>query len=267
MLLVEINFGQAALPKPELEDVAESYISSLFHYGQLCGEYFITWIKHELICHALMAGAGADKTRFHSDWSKRDLKKVIQVFGRPPTWNIRDDEAPTRNISWRAPTLYLFTHAFDWDSPLCRGDNGKPVPTFCLPLTLEQKEDLYRWQQTYILHDQMWLDCGTLEIPAYKELAEADSSLSRDGRKICGEIEKAAGRPTYYFLMRHYAAAGGEDDRPCPSCGRAWRRPQAERAPLHYWRFRCEPCRLVSQIGVDINKRMAKVGTWRRSGG
>ena len=51
MILVELNFGRGvSLEKAEMEDIAESYLASLFHYGQLCGEYFLTWIKGQLIC-------------------------------------------------------------------------------------------------------------------------------------------------------------------------------------------------------------------------
>ena len=102
MILIELNFGRGrSLEKEELEDIAESYIASLLHFGQLCGEYFMTWIKGQLTCHSLMAGLGADKMRFHSSWSKAELKKVIKVFGRAPIWKIRDDECPKRGTSGR----------------------------------------------------------------------------------------------------------------------------------------------------------------------
>ncbi|HMJ64710.1 MAG TPA: DUF2310 family Zn-ribbon-containing protein [Candidatus Binatia bacterium] len=266
MILVELNFGRGRfLEKGELEDIAESYIASLFQYGQLCGEYFLTWIKGQLICHALIAGLGADKTRYQSDWNKADLKKVIKAFGRTPIWKIRDDEVPQRNTSWKAPTLYLFTHAFDWKPPLCRGDTGQPIPTFLLPLDPQRKNDLIGWQDEYALHDRLWLNSGSLEIAAYKELIEPNSQLSSEGREICGEIEKATGVPTYYFLIRYYAPAQGTDDRPCPGCGEPWHIPQPQDAPFHNWPFRCEQCRLVSTLGVEINKRLAKLGQWNPS--
>src|SRR5690348_12630539 len=114
MILVEIEFGRGDSSKQsELEEVAENYIASLFHTGQLCGEYFLTWIKHDLVCHALMAGVGANALRFHSQGAKSYLEKVANAFGQVPVWKIRDDELPRRNASWRARTLHLFTHAFD----------------------------------------------------------------------------------------------------------------------------------------------------------
>jgi predicted nucleic acid-binding Zn ribbon protein len=264
MILTELNFGCGrSLEKGELEDIAETYIASLFHAGQLCGEYFLTWIKGHLICHVLMAGLCADKTRYHSDWGKSNLKKVIKAFGRTPVWTIRDDELPRRNIAWKAPTLHLLTHAFAWQPPLCRGDTGQSIPIFLLPLSFQGKDDLIRWQSEYQLHDRLWLNSGALEIAAYKELVDPNSGLSAEGRELCAEIEKATGVPTYYFLMRFYAPSQGADDRPCPGCGKPWHIPQPQGAPYQQWPFRCEPCRLVSTAGVDINKRLAKIGQWR----
>lgn len=263
IILVEINFGRCAdIARPELEDVAESYVASLFHHGHLCREYFLTWIKGELICHTLMAGLGAHKMRFHSPWSKTCLKQVIKVFGRAPIWTIRDDETPKRNTSWHAPTLHLFTDAFDWRPPLCRGDNGKRIPTFLLPVTDQLKDDLYGWQDEYAIHDKVWLNSRTLETAAYRELAAPNSRTSTGGRSICAEIEKATGVPTYYYMMRYYASAAPGDIRPCPGCGQPWHSPQPEGAPYHHWPFRCEPCRLVSVEGVEIDKRLAKIGQW-----
>jgi predicted nucleic acid-binding Zn ribbon protein len=263
MILTQINFGNGRpLGKSELENTAENYIASLFHCGQLCGEYFLTWINGQLIWHTLMAGLGANKMRFHSDYGKSYLKKVIKAFRRAPVWTIQDDEVPTRNPSWKAPNLYLFTHAFDWKPPLGRGDTGQRIPVFLLPLTSQRKNELVSWQAEHIVHDRLWLNSGSLELAAYKELVEPNSRLSASGRELCAEIERATKVPTYYFLLRAYAPGQGEDDRPCPGCGKLWHTPQPQGVPFHQWPFRYETCRLVSTVGASIDKRLAKLGQW-----
>ena len=50
----------------ELEDVAKSYLGALFHSGQLCGEYFLTWTRGRLNAHVLLAGRAAARRRYHS---------------------------------------------------------------------------------------------------------------------------------------------------------------------------------------------------------
>lgn len=266
MIHTTINFG-CAVPgqKAELEDAAETYIAALLHGGQLCGEYMLTWISGKLICDTLASGLGASRMRFHSPWARKSLRGAIKAFGCPPTWIIRDDEVPGKNVHWDAPTLHLFTHAFDWGPPLARGDDGRAVPTFLLPVDFQTKQDIYSWQQGYVLHDRLWLNSGSLEVPAYRELVDPQSGLSTDGRELCAEIEKATRVPTYYFLLRYYAADQGSDDRPCPCCGKSWKILQPVDAPFQRWMYRCTDCRLVSTSGVEINRRLAKIGQWKSS--
>jgi predicted nucleic acid-binding Zn ribbon protein len=264
MILVEINFGRSrSIQKLEAEDIAENYLAALNRAGQLGDEYFLSWNKGELICDTLMMGTSANTMRFHSDWGKAALKKVVNAFARKPDWKIRDDEVSKRNVSWKAPTLHLFTHALDRTTPVRRGDTGKAVPTFLLPLEFQLKEDIGRWQSEYVLFDRLWLNSGTLEMSAYKELVDLASKLSGEGRELCAAIEKATSVPTYYFLMRYYATEPGDDDRPCPGCGKSWHLPQPLNAPFHHWAFVCKNCRLVSKAGVEINRRHAKIGLWK----
>jgi predicted nucleic acid-binding Zn ribbon protein len=265
MILVEIKFGNSRQrERSELEDTAETYIASLFHFGHLCGEYFLTWIKGQLICHTMMAGLGAEKLRFHSEGSRANLKRVVDTFGGNPVWTIRDDDMPARNVSWRSPSLHLFTHALDWKPPVCRGDTGEPVASFLLPVDFQIKNDLVRWQQEYILYDRLWLNSDSLELPAYKELVDPRSSLSLEGRRLCTEVQKATRVPTFYYLARFYAS-DEMDDRPCPGCGKNWRTPQPDGAPFHQWAFCCKSCRLVSSVGVDVNRRLARIGQRKTS--
>ena len=82
--------------------------------------------------------------------SQKELRKIAGAFGREPVWRILDDDARRRPSSWRgAPFLYLFTHAFDWASPVCRGDGKPPAPVCLLPLAFEQKELLYFWESQF----------------------------------------------------------------------------------------------------------------------
>jgi len=233
------------------------------HAGQIGLEYFIRWIDGKLVCCALVAGLGAAKPRFHSDWGRRDLEKVIEVFGKPPEWIVRDDDSPRRNTSWKAPTLHLFTHALDHDPPVTRGDNGDGIATFLLPMTGQQKQDITHWKAEYIEHDRIFLGSGPLEIAAYRELADVNSRLSKNGRQLCGQIEQATKIPTFYFLLRYYAHSDGEENRPCPKCGKPWRTSEPTGAPFYKFRFRCTPCRLVSEEGDDLNNRLAKIGEYK----
>lgn len=258
MILANVTFGSLrGKPREELEDAADYYLSSLFKAGQICGTRFLTLTKGKLNAHVLLAAPEAMNLRFHSAWGKKNLSEVVKLFGREPVWKILDDDAGRTSSKWRgAPFLYLFTNAFDWYSPVCRGDGKRsvPVPLFTLPVSDEIKEDLYRWQKSYRRHDNLWLESGALEIPAYRQLADPNSMLSEEGRKLCREIESGTGISTFYYLNRYWGRSKGEDDRACPGCGGAWRTSvDADEKTFREFHFRCESCRLVSHLGVSTD--------------
>ncbi len=267
MILANVIFGSRRRNEPDqLEDVAHSYLGAMFHAGQLCGEYFLTWTKGRLNAHVLLASRAAAEPRHHSPHGKRELKKVAEAFGRNPRWRILDDGAKQRTSSWRSsPSLYLFTHAFDWASPVCRGDGKPPIPVFLLPVAFELKEQLYSWQRSYCHHDNIWLGSGALELEAYRQLADPNSELSEHGRNLCRELEAATGVPTYYYLTRYWGRTKGEDNRLCPGCGGAWRVECLWESTRRFWQFdfKCDRCRLVSHMGVSTDGgRHSQIGEY-----
>jgi predicted nucleic acid-binding Zn ribbon protein len=267
VIVAHVTFGVRSKNAEEQSDLAESYLASLLHAGQLCGEYFLTWTKGRLNAHVLLAGPGAFELRHHSIWGKKELNKVADAFGSKPTWRILDDDAGRRPWTWKgAPFLYLFTHAFDWASPVCRGDGKAQIPVFFLPISFEQKEDLYSWQRSYYHHDHIWLGSGALEVGAYRELAGPNSELAQQGRKLCRELESSTGVPTFYYLMRYWGRPKGEEKRRCPGCGARWSIKRATKKPERFleFDFRCEPCRLVSHLGVSTDGgRRTRIGEYQ----
>jgi predicted nucleic acid-binding Zn ribbon protein len=178
-----------------------------------------------------------------------------------------DDEAPQRDTTWsNAPFLYLSTHMNDWESPLCRGDNGKPIPLYRLTGAHEDRESIYFWQQTYREYDAIWMGCGHLEIPVYCELALPDSELSQQGRSICRKVESATGIPTYYFLMRYWGRKDCEEKRLCPGCGCEWHKKNSVGQLNRFcdFTFMCRKCKLVSHIADSYDdSRRARIGEWQ----
>jgi hypothetical protein len=220
-----------------------------------------TWIGSEFVVTGRMAGLRAERRASHSSWGLKHLATVKAKFGREPVWKIRDDDKPKRNVSWNgAGELVLFTSAVDLDSPVCRTDIREQIPVFILPVEEQVKADIVHWQNDYGLHDQVWLGSGTLEMAAYRELVMPDSDLSQYGRELCKQIEKGTGVPTYYYLMRYYSHPTEEFSRRCPGCGGKWRTDAAEESAFRNWHFRCKRCRLVANAGVEVNRRLSKIG-------
>jgi predicted nucleic acid-binding Zn ribbon protein len=166
----------------------------------------------------------------------------------------------------------LFTHAFTEESPVCCGDTGRPIPAYLLPVSDQTRRGLYGWAGRYSHHDNIFLDCAALEIAAYKQMADPTSRLSVESRKLCADVEKATGKPTFYYLMRYWGRSSGEEKRLCPLCGRKWRvscdagapRETEGKKPFWQFAFRCVRCRLVSHLAdCDDNQRYARIGEYR----
>lgn len=74
--------------------------------------------------------------------------------------------------------------------------------------------------------------------------------MNKDGQECAKEIEKETTIPTYYFLF-NFRAWGEKKDRArkCPKCGGNW---LLEATHNHYIAFKCDPCRLVSQLSSNV---------------
>ena len=240
---------------------------SLRKNGQIYGDYLFAWSNDNLVAYTCLARPNSLAERHHSAWGKSDLNRVMEAFGQPPTCDMIEDDVPQRFRSWeRSTSFYLFTHAFDDTSPVCCGDTGSPIPPYLLPINQQTCEDLYYWARSYKYHDNIWMNSGALEIPAYKQLADPTSELSLSGRDLCAKIERAANIPTFYFVMRYWGRSNGEAARPCPICGGAWHvsdDPTGRRG-FHRFPFRCQRCRLVAHSATsNDDERHAHIGEFK----
>lgn len=269
MILAKVIFGRAGKrDRYDFEMLAGWYIVSMLQNGQILGDYLHAWKDGILNAYAYLAAPDAVVSSSFSEWGRKWMQDVSEAFGKEPEWTILDDDVPKRTPRWQtALFLVLYADAFSFLPPVRRGEDGKPVPTYRLPpLKYCEHEAVYHWQRDYQFHDHLWLNSGTLEIPAYREIADPNSSLSGEGRRICEEIEHATGKPTYYYLVRYYGRKKGEEKRRCPECGGKWRTdlPEAVGFDLGRFHFQCEKCRLVSHLGdTDEDERHARIGEYR----
>ncbi|RYD46793.1 MAG: nucleic acid-binding protein [Verrucomicrobiaceae bacterium] len=264
MMLANIIFGSLrGKNREDLQEAADEYLVSLFKGGQISGERLLAWNGGKLNAHVMLAGPQAMAPRYHTVWGKRELTKVVELFGRVPVVKILDDHAVKKTSGWKnAPFLYLSTTWVDWESPVYRGDGKPAIPFFKLPVPDQVKEDLFGWQRSYRRLDGLWMESGELEIPTYRQLAVSDSELSKKGRELCAAIENAVGVPTYYHLFRFWSRSNDEEGRVCPSCGGGWRNPDwIDFQPFHLFYFKCDVCRLVSHLGSSPDgSRLARIG-------
>lgn len=255
--------------KSDLEDAASWYLACLARQRQADSDFVYAWEKGVLQAYLNLTAPNSTELRYHSSWGVEALEKVVELFGSRPRWKLLDDKHHDPVPTWKgAPFLYLFTDCNQEDTPIRRGDTGESVAPVLLGYPEEGKicYHWYFWKRRYEDLDAVWLDCGKLEVPAYRQLAEPRSELSKEGREVCATIERITGIPTYYYLMRYWGRKRGESARVCPGCGGKWRRRVPSEPKRKFWEFpfRCDPCRLVSRDAPEDNEpRYAKIGEFK----
>jgi predicted nucleic acid-binding Zn ribbon protein len=269
MYLTQIKFDKSKkrLDKDEIKNAVESYLAALARNGQLCGEYVLGWIKNCLFAYIYLARPDALEKKYHSKWGKKELRNLIKISGRKPNCTLLADDVPKHYESWKtAPSLCLFTACTIHHPPIVRTDYGTPIPAYLLPISDTGREEIGAWEYTYRNHDLIWMGCGHLEIPAYKELVDPTSELAMHGRKICKMIEKSTGIPTFYYLFRYWGRKNEESSRRCPCCGNKWLIKTKNEPQKSFWDFpyQCKKCRLVSDYAcTEDDMRYAHIGEYK----
>jgi len=262
MHLTKITFGTLAgdARRKQLQhDAAETYLAALLKNGQICGEYLFGQTEGTLVCYVRAPRPDAIDARHNSEWVDRSFDDLFQQFVKTPTVEILEEIVTQEYPAWENSTsLYLFTNAFDVQSPVCCGDSGRPVPLYLLPVTQKLRHDIFGWAISYRQVDHLWLGSGVLECEACRELTEPKSGLSKRGINLCRQIEAATIIPTFYFLLNAQGSRYFDEPRPCPQCGNEWHIDDTTDSlpgdQFHRFPFRCEGCRLVSHHAGSIGE-------------
>lgn len=173
--------------------------------------------KHVTNRHAKLAEASRTKTK-------------ITILGEDPT---SADVDECENSS----SLILYHSSLE--SPLRCGDCFQPIPLYKIPLIHDESDywDIIIWQSAHEACDKLDMD---------RQIGNINYRVPRRGREICAQIESLTGKSTFYALYRYLRNPTWKKERArcCPGCGGEWFLEE----PWHYFDFKCDPCRLVSEI-------------------
>jgi len=157
-------------------------------------------------------------------------------------------EAPASTSPDRCRRLLLWANVLDRDHVVRDYDSGAAIPLPALPIDPYLARELTSWASTLSDCDSLWFGSGALERASYRQLSEWHSPLDREAEEVAGRLSVATGLLVYRYLVRYGGLAKSEADRPCPGCGRRWRR-----QPHGGWgfTFRCDGCRVASHQGAS----------------
>ncbi|HEY3493654.1 MAG TPA: DUF2310 family Zn-ribbon-containing protein [Polyangiaceae bacterium] len=251
MLVAQVSFPVPAGDRRSTADTASDLLTSWYKNGQIVDACWLLADRgHYLEAVVRIAEPVSLEPSHHNVYSQAVLDKLLPVVPRVALLGPEPNSSRTC-ICPASSALVLFTHYLSPEPPVRCLDCFGPVPLYRLPHVHDQEHSvLLQWAADYRACDTLQMHCTTGERFGERQLGEHDSSLARNGRALCAELEFASGTAVYYYLhkMRSRGRAS-ELERRCPACDAPW---LLER-PLHGFDFRCEPCRLVSSIASDAS--------------
>lgn len=174
------------------------------------------------------------------------LSPKLKNLGR----DINSDDSDTcETPSWQV----LYTNYLQSCSPIRCGDHFTPIPLYHLPAVANgDHKQLIKWQEDWSACDQLQMNGSILEHSALIEMSDITSRLYRRGSDLTKRLEYLSKVPTYLYLYR----VGGESlktekERCCPNCGGDW---LLENTVHDIFDFKCDTCRLVSNISWDFKR-------------
>jgi predicted nucleic acid-binding Zn ribbon protein len=243
--------------RDELGDWVHAFVSRCQKSGLLWGPVLSDWVDGVL--RVVCQSPHADSLAFeHRDRHVNSAyEKVVALCSAQPTWRVQGDSDGQQASSLplvEAPGLFIYTDMFDETSPVRHGSDGAPIPLYKVPVDWKLREQLYEWMRAYRLYDEIWLRSGPLEGVIYKELSQPESAMAQEGRELARRLEEATELPTYYFLKHYWERRKEDVQSRCPSCAGDWAETKlgTEQYGLDWFEYRCDHCRLISEVASAV---------------
>ena len=239
----------------------QSFVDNLGKGGQfLAGGYFAN--QHAEITYY---GSCAEKTslspKLHFSWANRSYKRILQYSKRQPKFELvgrLPDEKPCCACRGKAD-LILRTNFLSIESVLKCTKCTRYAPLYrfrSLSNDTELLSGINSWKAAYDRCDGLFIGSGVGERFGYYQTSTLKSPLAQDGVKLCRSLEKKLKVRAYYDLNTYYGRSSSlERKRRCPGCNGNWLLKQPW---LGLYNFRCNKCRLVSNIAWDIEPAYSK---------
>jgi len=229
-------------------------IDALRYNGQILGREFPTSIDDGVfITRVVCPEEESLHPKHHSSTVEKCLQALSEAGLLAPKVRLTgmdlhsDNTDPCQQPKWQV----LYTHYLSTCSPLRCGEHLAPIPLYKLPpAKADDHQALLRWQVDWSSTDELQMHGTTLQQACSDVLTDINSPLNNTGWQLAKDIEQQTNTPTYYYL--YHLADGTKkeseaqaDQRRCPSCGGDW---QLEDALHGIFDFKCEPCRLLSNL-------------------
>lgn len=233
-------------------DAINTLLAALRMNGQVCGnEWPVAITSSGYMATVPIPGRDSIDPAHHNKYVLSALQKMREAGLSEPECKVAESmDGADICACDRVPSYVLYTNYLSLEPPLRCGGCFLPVPLYRIPPTQDAEyNDIIWWQSYYQACDTLQMNCTPLERTAMRQLYRPDSGLSASGLGICRRVFELTGTPTFYYLYRYGARSLRQElKRLCPSCEGEWLLPAA----WHLFDFKCDRCRLVSNIAWDV---------------
>ncbi len=241
------------------------YGGCLWMDGRIGDHCSTVWTGKAVRLSVYFLGSGCVSSGVKCSYTRKALAEVHKLAKLRAKWVVTKSWCDLDDTArWqRAPSLVLAVPRYTDNTPVRHGGNWRCVPVCTLPLPDLARERLTGWNSDMDALYRVWMDSGALEFDAAAEMADCRGQIMTTAREFAAGIEEATGVPTYVELFRYCCFGDNESKRRCPGCGGSWLR-KKKGYGIASFEFRCDRCRVVSEIGIgDEIPKEARRGEWR----
>lgn len=251
---VSIEINVPRINRAELVDEMEWFISALTKNGQAQDVFGSVYFRENrlvwLTCSLEKSSLSPKNDNLYVKEIRSKLEKMCLSKFKVETRGKESTQDKQLCRCKKPSSYFLFTNFLSVLSPIYCGDCGGLVPLYRIPKETEYGESEHfsvgSWEAAYKACDELQMQCGFGEAWGTKQMRDHDSGLAKQGREICRELENVFGVPVYYYLYNsRHISEERDKQRKCPECGDNW---LLEEPWYPLFDFRCEKCRLVSNI-------------------
>ncbi len=243
--------------QPFLVQTLEMLLRAWSANGQVLGREHPIFLNHNDIIVTVIIPEEDSLDEAYNTESTRDLVNSLQLNDEKGL-DIRlvgiSPYATDACVCEEIDSYILYTNHASQASPVRCGNCSRPIPLYkAAPEVDGDRSYIINWQLSYQSCDTLHVNSIIGEQFSQRQVVQYDSPLSKEGREICKRIEEYTGKPTYYYLSKPTGKSlKQEKKRSCPSCKQKWLLEE----PWHdIFDFKCEPCRLLSNIGWSVRQQ------------
>ena len=247
-IIADTNLEQA-------EQSIRCYLEALIFNGQVLGREFPSYQIEDAFCsRVVLPTQDALAKSHHSLLGLAALEALARAgLGYPQLQLLGPDLMSSHTDPCQPAEGYIFfSHFAEQVSPVRCAEHFAPVPLYRLEPTgsKQDHEELVRWQLQFQALDEIQMQQDrVLHKTAENALQGLHSELNRQGRRLAQRIEQQQGKACYYYLYSGSSKdCQAETTKQCPGCSADWRLSESWH---ELFQFRCETCRLVSNIAWD----------------